>query len=185
MQNSEKLCGKINYLSEQMIILLDIDGVLVTTPIWKPTEQLSDGFMKFNESATENLANLFKQTNASVILTTTHRINFDETKWKEIFRTRGLHFHTISKVNNKTSIDQLGTRATEIKEWVEQFGKNENYVIIDDDVSLNGLPENIKERWVSTKPLVGFDKNASEKALNILAKMANKSTPNLKSSDNI
>lgn len=124
--------------------------------------------MKFNESATANLANVFKQTNASVILTTTHRISFEETKWKDIFRARGLDFHTIRKINGKTRIEQLGSRAIEIKEWVEQFGKNENYVIIDDDLSLNVLPENIKKRWVSTKPLVGFDKEAQAKALNIL-----------------
>ena len=151
-----------------MTILLDIDGVLVTTPSWKPTEQLSDGFMKFNESAVENLATLFKDTNASIVLTTTHRINYDETKWKEIFRMRGLNFHTISKLNDKTQVDQLLDRATEIKEWVEQFGQHENYIIIDDDLSINGLTDDIKERWVSTRPLIGFDKESRVKALHIL-----------------
>ena len=151
-----------------MTILLDIDGVLVTTPSWKPTEQLSDGFMKFNETATENLALLFIETNASIVLTTTHRINFDETEWKEIFKTRGLNFQNISKLNNKTSIDQFVDRATEIKEWVENFGQNENYVIIDDDLSINGLSNDIKARWVSTRPLIGFDKDAKNKALYIL-----------------
>lgn len=151
-----------------MTILLDIDGVLVTTPIWKPTEQLSDGFMKFNENAAENLAILFKETNASIVLTTTHRISFDETKWKEIFKKRGLSFHTITKLNGKTSINQLGDRATEIADWVEQSGKNENYVIIDDDLSLHGLPDEIKEHWVPTKTLIGFDKYARAKALSIL-----------------
>jgi hypothetical protein len=29
-----------------MIILLDIDGVLETTPSWRTVESLSDGFMK-------------------------------------------------------------------------------------------------------------------------------------------
>ncbi|MBI3220034.1 MAG: hypothetical protein HYZ44_11010 [Bacteroidetes bacterium] len=151
-----------------MTILLDIDGVLVTTPSWQPTEQLSDGFMKFNQAAVENLAIVYKETNASIILTTTHRINFDEAKWKDIFRTRGLNFQTITKLNNKTRIDQLSDRSTEIREWVEQNGQNENYVIIDDDASLNGLTNDIKERWVSTKPLIGFDKDARVKTLNIL-----------------
>lgn len=155
-----------------MTILLDIDGVLVTTPIWRPTEQLSDGFMKFNENAAENLAILYKETNASIVLTTTHRISFDETKWKEIFRMRGLDFHTITKLNDKTRIDELADRATEIVAWVEQSGKNENYVIIDDDLSLHGLPEEIKERWVPTKTLIGFDKEAKAKALSILTMKA-------------
>jgi rubrerythrin len=151
-----------------MTILLDIDGVLVTTPSWQPTEQLSDGFMKFNQAAVENLAIVYKETNASIVLTTTHRINFDEAKWKDIFRTRGLNFQTITKLNNKTKIDQLADRATEIREWVEQNGQKENYVIIDDDSSLNGLTDDIKERWVSTKQLIGFDKDAKVKTLNIL-----------------
>ena len=150
-----------------MTILLDIDGVLVTTPSWKPTEQLSDGFMKFNEKATKNLNTLFEETNASIVLTTTHRINFDEDKWKEIFKMRGLDFAKISKLNDKTQISELLDRATEIKEWVEKSGYDENYIIIDDDLSINGLSENIKERWVMTKPLLGFDNEAMEKALSI------------------
>jgi hypothetical protein len=151
-----------------LTILLDIDGVLVTTPPWKPTEQLSDGFMKFNETATKNLKVLFEEANASIVLTTTHRINFEEDKWKEIFKMRGLDFIKISKLNDKTQLFELLDRATEIKEWVEKYGQNKNYLIIDDDLSINGLPENIKERWVMTKPLLGFDGEALEKALTII-----------------
>lgn len=151
-----------------MIILLDIDGVLETTPTWRQVEIHSDGFMKLNEKALENLSILHKRTNASIVLTTTHRINYDETKWKEIFRLRGLNVETISKLNNKTEISQLLDRGTEIKEWVEKKGKGQNYVIIDDDQSINALPEYLKERWVATRPSIGFDKEALEKALLIL-----------------
>lgn len=151
-----------------MTILLDIDGVLETTPTWRQAEIHSDGFMKLNEKALENLSILYKRTNASIVLTTTHRINYDETKWKEIFRLRGLNFATISKLNNKTEISQLLDRGTEIKEWVEQKGEEQNYVIIDDDQSINALPEYIKERWVATRPSIGFDKEALEKAILIL-----------------
>ncbi|MCB9261331.1 MAG: hypothetical protein H6607_02990 [Flavobacteriales bacterium] len=151
-----------------MTILLDIDGVLETTPTWRQAEIYSDGFMKLNKKALENLLILHKRTNASIVLTTTHRINYDETKWKEIFRLRGLNFETISKLNNKTEISQLLDRGTEIKEWVEKKGEGQNYVIIDDDQSINALPEYIKERWVATRPSIGFDKDALEKALLIL-----------------
>ncbi|MDI9859380.1 CPCC family cysteine-rich protein [Flectobacillus roseus] len=151
-----------------MIILLDIDGVLETTPAWRQVEMHSDGFMKLNERTLENLSILHKRTNASIVLTTTHRINYDIARWKEIFRLRGLNFEVISKLNSKTDISQFLDRGTEIKEWVEQYGEKQNYVIIDDDQSINALPENIKERWVATRPLIGFDKEALEKALNIL-----------------
>jgi len=32
--------------------------------------------------------------------------------------------------------------------WVDQFGEAEDYVIIDDDLSINGLPNYIKNRAV-------------------------------------
>ena len=151
-----------------MTILLDIDGVLETTPSWRQAEIHSDGFMKLNEKALENLSILHKRTKASIVLTTTHRINYDEKKWKEIFKLRGFNFETISKLNDKTEISQLVDRGTEIKEWVENKGEGQNYVIIDDDQSINALPEYIKERWVATRPSIGFDKEALEKALLIL-----------------
>jgi len=151
-----------------MTILLDIDGVLVTTPGWKQAEHLADGFMKFSETAVSNLAALYKETNAAIVLTTTHRINYSESQWKEIFKRRGLNFQTISKINDKTEISQLPDRATEIKEWTKSNSIDNNYVIIDDDLSINSLDDSIKERWVATKPLIGFDKEAKEKALLIL-----------------
>lgn len=55
-----------------MIILLDIDGVLEITPIWRQVEIHSDGFMKLNEKALQNLSILYRTTRASIVLTTTH-----------------------------------------------------------------------------------------------------------------
>jgi hypothetical protein len=151
-----------------MIILLDIDGVLVTTPIWRKVEILSDGFMKFDENAQFFLSILQVQTNASIVLTTTHRINYDEAKWKDIFNRRGLNFEIILKINNRNEISELPDRGTEIKEWVDDTGQDKNYVIIDDDTSINNLPDDIKKRWVFTKPLIGFDEIGLKKALHIL-----------------
>lgn len=151
-----------------MTILLDIDGVLVTTHAWRKVETMPDGFMKFDEEAANNLAALLKETNASIVLTTTHRISRNEEKWTALFKDRGFVFNSLTKVNGSTKIEQLTERYKEVKEWVETAGKNENYVVIDDDTSLYALPESIKSRWVVTKPLVGFDKVAYQKALDIL-----------------
>jgi hypothetical protein len=151
-----------------MIILLDIDGVLETTPIWRPVEIHSDGFMKLNESALENLSILCEKTNASIVLTTTHRIKYDEIKWKAIFQSRGVSINALSKINDKSEMSEMLDRGSEIKEWVETKGIDQNYVIIDDDLSINALSEEIKERWVATKLLIGFDKAALEQALQIL-----------------
>ncbi|RSK43188.1 HAD domain-containing protein [Hymenobacter rigui] len=151
-----------------MKILLDIDGVLVTTPIWRKAEVLADGFLKFDESASKNLADIISATNSTIVLTTTHRINFSLEQWYILFRERGVVASDIVKINEKDSINLLGNRSEEIKAWVDQFGAAEDYVIIDDDLSINGLPNYIKKRWVMTKPMIGLNEEATSKALSIL-----------------
>lgn len=150
------------------IILLDIDGVMVTTPSWQSVELMPDGFMKFNDRAAKNLKELFRQTNAELILTTTHRVTFSEERWLEILKDRNLNFNSVAKLNDRTELRQLPDRATEIREWFELGGKNTNFVIIDDDSSINSLSNDIKTRWVQTKPLIGFDDACLQQALRIL-----------------
>ena len=99
-----------------MIILLDIDGVLVTTPAWRAVKLDTDGFLKFNEKAAGNLAKLISQTNASIVLTTTHRINYSIEQWKDIFKNRGINPSSISKVNQLKTLNNKVERAAEIKE---------------------------------------------------------------------
>jgi len=151
-----------------MTILLDIDGVLVTTPSWRTTELLSDGFLKFNEKAAKNLASILERTQAAIVLTTTHRINYSITEWKELLQSRGIYPSAISKLNDVSSLGEMANRATEINEWVEKQKGSEKFVVIDDDLSINDLPPYIKEKCVQTKPLIGLDDEATEKALNIL-----------------
>lgn len=151
-----------------MIILLDIDGVLVTTPSWRATDILADGFMKFNENAAANLQRLIIETEADIVLTSTHRVNYPIETWKAIFRKRGILTNSISKFNEKTSIETTLDRATEIKEWFDNGGHKYNFVIIDDDLSLNGLPAVIKSKCVMTSPLIGLNEEATNKALKIL-----------------
>lgn len=106
-----------------MIILLDIDGVLVTTPSWRTTEILSDGFMKFNEKAAINLQQLIIKTSADIVLTTTHRINYSIDAWKNIFKQRGILTNSVSKINDKISVQTMLDRASEIKEWFDNSGE--------------------------------------------------------------
>lgn len=154
--------------SELMTVLLDIDGVLVTTPGWRTAELHRDGFLKFNEKAQKNLIKLIRETNASIVLTTTHRITYSVEKWKEIFNNRGIPVETIEKVNSKQTIEDMLDRGKEIREWVDNFGTNKNFVIIDDDLSINDLPSEIKDKLVLTKSLIGLDSESTDKAIKIL-----------------
>lgn len=130
----------------------------------------SDGFLRFNEKAARNLARLVAETKASIVLTTTHRINYTITEWKELFKKRGINPSSISKINDFTTLSDMVGRASEIREWVDKKVEKENFVIIDDDLSINGLPRTIKDRCVLTKPMIGLDEEATQKALNILFK---------------
>ncbi|HEX8428070.1 HAD domain-containing protein [Hymenobacter sp.] len=82
-----------------MTILLDIDGVLVTTPMWRKVELHEDGFMMFNERAAKNLAHIINQTKSSITLTTTHRVTYSIEQWKILLQTRGIFPSYISKIN--------------------------------------------------------------------------------------
>lgn len=151
-----------------MKVLLDFDGVLITTPVWRAVEQHPDGFLKFDSRAEKNLIRLVSETNATIVLTTTHRIAYSNEKWKEIFNNRGIPVEVIEKVNAKLTLSEMKDRGKEIKEWIDHFGVNQNFVIIDDDLSINALSPEIKRKWVMTKSMIGLDESCTEEAMEIL-----------------
>jgi Swiss Army Knife RNA repair-like protein len=151
-----------------MTILLDIDGVLVTTPPWRTVEQHEDGFMKFNEEASRNLAELLSKTDAEVVLTTTHRITYSTDKWIDIFQNRGIPVTKLTKLNALTAIHEMKDRGTEILEWVQNIEGSSKYVILDDDLSINNLPNQIRDKWVKTQSFRGFNKECLNQAIKIL-----------------
>ena len=151
-----------------MTILLDIDGVLVTTPAWRAVELDTDGFLRFNEKAAKNLSKIINETNAGIVLTTTHRINYSVDEWKEIFKVRGIHPSSVSKLNDIEKLSDMADRATEIQEWINKQTDRQPYVIIDDDLSINGLPITIKDKCILTNSMIGLDEKSTIKALDIL-----------------
>ncbi|RDC64587.1 hypothetical protein AHMF7616_03203 [Adhaeribacter pallidiroseus] len=65
-------------------------------------------------------------------------------------------------------IKNVGRRVNEIEKWVKSNQGLEAFVIIDDDLSINGLPKLIKDKCVLTKPMIGFDDEAMNQAFRIL-----------------
>ncbi len=148
-------------------ILLDIDGVLVTTPAWKKAEFLKDGFLEFNKRAAHNLKKILSGTAAEIILTTSHRKNYSLPEWRNILEARGIPVNDLHKIDDE--LHHSGkSRAEEILEWIHVYGLVKNYVILDDDTSLDSLPRQYKDKWVKTKPLIGLDDEATDKAMHIL-----------------
>ena len=147
-----------------MRILLDIDGVMVPAASWKPSELLADGFAKFSSRAVSNLQRIISETGASIVLTTSHKANYSLAEWESIFNSRGI-IATIDKLDNNS--DNL-SRKDEILNWLNSQAYQEDFVIIDDDKSLNGLPIQIKEKLILTSPMVGLNEYDAIAAIEVL-----------------
>ena len=91
-----------------MLILLDIDGVMVTQNSWKRPEVLSDGFPEFSIKAKESLQKIISETGASILLTTSHKSRFSIVEWNKIFKSRGITFASIKKL--QTSKNHLSRK---------------------------------------------------------------------------
>lgn len=141
-----------------MKIFLDIDGVMVHANPYKKVELDQDGFYRFNEIAIEILnCIIHDEENDELILSTSHRFRFGLVEWKKIFERRGVYIEHISVLN--VPLKQKVTRKMEIVNWVKKCKyDSEEILIIDDDKSLNGLPENLKNRVVFTDPYIGLNR---------------------------
>ena len=148
-----------------MIILLDIDGVMVVGNSWKRPEILEDGFPNFTTKAVFALNHIIDETGAQIILTTSHKSTYSINVWQNIFQKRGIMVSTMSKLNDNF---ELISRKDEILNWITQNPKNADFIIIDDDKSLNGLPSTIKNKLIQTQSSVGLTKELALEALKMI-----------------
>lgn len=150
-----------------MLILLDIDGVMLSASSWKPVERLDDGFSNFSPRAVSSLQKIILETGASIVLTTSHKSTYSLPQWQRIFKKRGLDVFIVSKLEDNTT---FMNRKEEILNWQNKNGNISDYVILDDDKSLNGLPSNIKEKVILTSSLVGLTNEDALSAIETLKK---------------
>lgn len=150
-----------------MLILLDIDGVMVQGSSWKPVESLSDGFYKFNPKAVSSLQDIILETDAAIVLTTSHKDRYTPREWKTIFLNRGINVSKVSKLRTRKI---YANRKEEILTWYKRHKEIDNFVIIDDDKSLNGLPQELKDKLVLTNSSIGLTHTDAIQALKVLKK---------------
>ena len=141
-----------------MLFFLDIDGVMVPAKGWKSPEFLSDGFPAFSSKATVTLQNSISEED-TIILTTSHKAKFSIEDWKSIFKNRGINIEKIKSLPE--NFNNL-SRKDEIVNWFNGNNIDEDFVIIDDDKSLNELPDFLKENLVQTSPYIGLTEEHSE-----------------------
>lgn len=141
-----------------MLFFLDIDGVMVPAKGWKTPEFLSDEFPAFSIKAVRALQNLIVD-NDTVILTTSHKSRFSIDQWKNIFKNRGI---VIKKIKLLPDNSNHASRKDEIINWLNANNPNEEFIIIDDDQSLNELPELLKDHLIQTSSLIGLTEDHVE-----------------------
>jgi hypothetical protein len=149
-----------------MLILLDIDGVMVPASIWKKPEFLNDGFPIFSNRAVRALQKIISETDANILLTTSHKSKYNDRQWREIFQSRGINANRIDQLPDNYS---MLNRKDEILSW-RRANQNsaESFVVIDDDKLLNDLPPDIKANLVLTSPSVGLTDDLANEAIAIL-----------------
>lgn len=145
-----------------MLILLDIDGVMVPANSWKRPEILEDNFMNFGLQATKALEKIISSTSADILLTTSHKDTFTLNQWKNIFEKRNIKVGKIDKLPK--NINHL-SRKDEILKWFYANNNNQNFVIIDDDKSLNALPDFLKNKLIQTSATVGLTNFLADEAI--------------------
>ncbi len=97
--------------------------------------------------------------------TTSHKSNHSIEAWRNIFKTRGLNIDKI-----KTLPENIGNlnRKDELINWFNNNKVDEDFVIINDDKSLNDLPHFLKKNLVQTSPYIGLTAEHSEAISSIL-----------------
>ncbi|MFN5021863.1 MAG: HAD domain-containing protein [bacterium] len=138
-----------------MLIFLDIDGVMVPAKSWRSPELLKDGFPAFSLKACHTLQRMISD-NDTVILTTSHKSNFTIQEWKNIFKERGIEIAALKALPENNS---RMSRKDEILRWFNQNTINEEFLIIDDDSSLNDLPTDLKKHLIQPSPFIGLSED--------------------------
>jgi ATP-dependent helicase/DNAse subunit B len=153
-----------------MLIFLDIDGVMVPAKSWQQPEILEDGFVAFSSKAVQVLKEVLSQnTNATIMLTTSHKSRFSHNEWKDIFQRRGLNVNQLKSLVENT---ELLSRKEELLNWFNTNEIQEDFIIIDDDKSLNDLPKFFKDRLILTSSLIGLNASHRDDIQAIVDKLA-------------
>lgn len=154
-----------------MLIFLDIDGVMAPAKSWQRPDILEDGFVDFSSKAVSVLQDVLAQNaDTTIILTTSHKSRFSLSQWKIIFERRGLKVNKLESLNDNTNFQ---SRKVEILNWFVSNDIHEDFIIIDDDKSLNDLPTFYKDRLILTSSLVGLNESHRADIQYILANSKN------------
>jgi len=133
------------------VILLDIDGVLITA-----------GNYEFSKAACKNLNLLLnKEPELRVVVSSSWRKGGLK-QIKLILNNNGIDQNKIIDITG----NERGERGVQVRAWLDRNPEVTNYVCIDDDTDFSGMMDHL----VKTNSFVGLTEKDIEKALDILKK---------------
>ena len=138
------------------ILLLDLDGVLITTPPWKPCEVHEDGYSDFNDECVQKLNILVRNTGYDIVLSPMRRTQVDIDQMNVYFKNRGIEKPIVAYVPIYSTETIWYSRRREIEMFLEEH-QPKSYLILDDDKSLLGAKEEIKANWIQTHYYIGLE----------------------------
>ena len=152
-----------------MLIYLDIDGVMVPANSWRKLEILKDGFPEFSTRAVNALNKILSKSNADIVLTTSHKHIYNLEEWISILKNRNINIETISRLpENKNHLN----RKDELLNWfTDNNNLGKNFIIIDDDKSLNSLPTVLKDKLIQTSASVGLTDYLADETIKLIDKL--------------
>jgi len=146
-------------------LILDLDGVLITTGAWKPDAIDVDGYSEFDYVAVQNFNKLLKDNKFEIWLSSSRRIYKSLEEMNAIFKHRGI----VQPITGFLPyLPALENRKKEVEHFIK-VQKLQRYLILDDDKTLNALPPIMKAKLVLTKFLIGFKEEKLAEAFSILA----------------
>lgn len=142
------------------VIILDLDGVMITTPFWKSDDIHQDGFSMFNENASICL-NKLSNIDAEFWLISDRRKSFTLEQFNEFFKNRNINIILSGLVPIYGNVK----RVEELNSFLKEYAP-ENYLLIDDDSSIESL-EN-KNFWIKTNSLIGFNEEKMNEVFQVI-----------------
>lgn len=148
-------------MNNRIILFLDLDGVLITTPPWKADEIDNDGYSKFSPILVNNLNTLLSKGDFDIWLSSSRRKNMTLDNLNSIFKNRKIK----EKITGVLPVaEKKQSRIDEIQEFIK-LHDIKKFLILDDDKSLNSLNLELKKNLIITSYLKGFDFEKLNEAL--------------------
>lgn len=145
-------------------LILDLDGVLITTPSWKTDKVHADGYSDFNTSCISNLNELLSLHNFKIWLSSTRRTKKSIAEFNAIFKNRNISQKIVGFL---PVYDDCNSRKEEVEKFILENNLTD-FLIIDDDKSLKSMKQEYQNRIISTDLTIGFNKDKLNEAVLLL-----------------